>query len=75
MAAIFLCPALSLSWTPARESGFELTGSGLPNVILMVPAAPLLIDELGFLRQFLFAFLLRGTLTTALIIAKPAFTV
>lgn len=75
VAAIFIWSAVSLLWTPARESGFDLTRSGLPYVILMVAAAPLLIDELGSLRRFLFAFLLLGTLTTALIVANPAFTV
>lgn len=74
VAAIFIWSALSLLWTPARESGGDLTRSGLPYVILMVAAAPLLIDELGSLRRFLFAFLLLGTLTTALIVANPAFT-
>lgn len=75
VTAIFIWAGASLFWTPSTESGVSLTRWGLPYVLLMVYAAPLLIDGVESLGRFLSGFLLIGTATTALIVANPGFTV
>ncbi len=74
VTAMFVWAAASLLWTPSTESGLSLTRWGVPYVLLMVYAAPLLIDEVTSLRRFLYAFLLIGTATTALVVLNPGFT-
>jgi len=75
VATLFIWAALSLFWTPSQESALGLTRWGLPYVVLMVFAAPLLADEMASLGQFLRGFLLIGIVTTALIVLNPGFTV
>jgi hypothetical protein len=75
MTALFAWAALSLFWSPSAESGLGMTRWGLPYVLLMVYAAPLLIDDVESLERFLLGFLLIGTCTCVLIILSPGFTV
>lgn len=75
VTTLFVWGAVSLLWSPSFESGLGMTRWGLPYVVLMVYAAPLLIDDIESLERFVLGFLVVGTLTTGLIVLNPGFSV
>ena len=71
----FVWAMISLLWTPAFGSAWEMTRWGIPYVILFLMVAPLLVDGIASLDRFFRAFLILGSITTILILINPAFTV
>lgn len=71
----FVWAMISLLWTPAFGSAWEMTRWGIPYVILFLLVAPLLIDDSASVNRFFRAYLVVGVATTVLILINPAFTV
>lgn len=71
----FVWAMISLLWTPAFNSAWEMTRWGLPYVVLFLLVAPLLIDDSRSVERFFRAYLIVGVATTVLILINPAFTV
>jgi len=71
----YIWAMISLLWTPAFGSAWEMTRWGLPYAVLFLLAAPLLVDDSMSVERFFRAYLVMGVVTTILILINPAFTV
>ena len=72
--ALYVWSAITLVWSPGRETGFEIIGSQWPYFFLIIVLAPLLISDIDELGTSLRATLWIALPLGVIFIASPEFT-
>ncbi len=72
---IFGFSAMSLAWTPARDTAATLLVGQAPYFVLFILIAPLLVRDAESIVKFSSTFLFVGVLIIGLMLVNPAFTV